>query len=121
MPNFDPGDVFAYVNASDRLAYIDGTDVVDKGTWSSSATYAYLDVVKYLNTLYVALQPNTNAAPTAVKDANWSSMAKVIGGQVAPESIDDYARILAYTALTTAWTNPVRRRLSTHWIPGWPS
>lgn len=77
MANFATGDVFAYINAADALSHLDGTDVVDRGTWAPATAYAALDAVKHLNSLYVALQTNTDATPAGVKDANWSPLVKV--------------------------------------------
>lgn len=77
MANILSGDVFAYVNASGQLSHLDGTDVIDRGTWSSVTAYSALDAVKHVGSLYVALQASTNAAPAGIKDDYWSPLVKV--------------------------------------------
>lgn len=122
MALFNLTDTFAYISLSDSIVRVDGTDVVDRGAWNSSATYGFRDVILYSGGLFVCLVANTNQPPTSIRDDFWSSLVKTTIGQGEITLDDVYAlatealstageaftiatagTLLAYQALQTAW------------------
>lgn len=96
-----------YLYADTNLVqhFVQGTELVDRGAWSSAATYAPLEVVQIGADQYVALQTNTNTLPTGVVDENWSTLVVVeeAAGSVVTAGSDYFARTLAEQALQVAY------------------
>lgn len=88
---------YLYVNTSLTQYFVQGSELVDKGPWSSSTFYAINDVVQIGVDQYVALAPNSNAYPTGIVDENWSTLVVVeeASGSVISAGSDAYARALA--------------------------
>lgn len=88
---------YLYVNTSLTQFFVQGSELVDKGPWSSSTFYAINDVVQIGVDQYVALTPNVNALPTGIVDENWSTLVVVeeATGSVISAGSDAYARALA--------------------------
>lgn len=98
---------YLYNDANLNPYYVLGSQLTDRGAWSSSAFYTLYDVIQIGIDQYVALQPNSNTPPTAIVDENWSSLVIVeeaSGSSVTNAGSDYYARYLATQALETAWT-----------------
>lgn len=99
---------YLYVNTNLTQFFVQGSELVDRGPWSSSAFYAVNDVIQIGVDQYVALQSNTNAYPTGIVDNNWSTLVIVeeqAGTSVSAGS-DAYARMTAEAAYfwgTTAY------------------
>jgi hypothetical protein len=99
---------YLYVNTSLTQFFVQGSELVDRGAWSSSAFYAINDVVQIGVDQYVALAANSNAAPTSIVDENWSTLVIVeeVSGSIINAGSDWYARDLAAQAYywgTTAY------------------
>jgi hypothetical protein len=95
---------YLYVDTSLTQYFIQGSQLVDQGPWSSSAFYNPLDVVQIGVDQYVALQANSNQPPTSIVDANWSALVIVEeqGGSVINAGSDYYARFMADAAFNLA-------------------
>jgi len=99
---------YLYVNTSLTQFFVQGSELVDRGAWSSSAFYAINEVVQIGVDQYVALTANSNTPPTSIVDENWSSLVIVYeqGGSFSSAGSDAYARALAEAAYywgTTAY------------------
>ena len=108
MALFLPNETFAYIDATEKIKHVDGTDVIDRGPWSGSIAYVPNDVVSFNNMLFVALAANFNMSPTSIVDENWSSLVRTTGEAQDITVSELYALIIqtgsvAYDALRTAW------------------
>ena len=101
MALFLPTDTFAYVDATEKIVRVDGTDVIDRGFWSGSMAYQPMDVVQFDNMLFVALAANFNMSPTAIVDDNWSSLVRFNEQQ--PEHTAEEAYQIAVAGSILAW------------------
>lgn len=87
-----------YLYADTGLAqhYVQGSELVDTGPWSSAAFYAPGEVAQIGVDQYYCLTANSNTPPTGVVDENWSSLVVVEEyGSVSSAGSDYYARYLA--------------------------
>src|SRR5512143_148854 len=97
--------LYSWADTNQITHYVLGSEVVDRGPWSSSITYAVGDVVQIGADQYYAIAPNTDMPPTGVLDENWSAFVVVEEFSVVVNAGSDYyARTLAQLALETAWT-----------------
>jgi len=96
---------YLYVDTNLTQYFIQGSQLLDQGPWSSSAFYNPLDVVQIGVDQYVALQANSNQPPTSIVDNNWSTLVVVeeVTGSVINAGSDYYARYLAEYALEVAF------------------
>jgi hypothetical protein len=97
---------YLYVDTNLIQHFVQGSELVDRGPWSSSAFYNPNEVVQIGVDQYVCLVANSNAPPTGIVDENWSTLVIVeeASGSVATAGSDYYARYTADLALQTAWT-----------------
>jgi len=95
---------YLYTDVNLNPFYVQGSQVTDRGPWSSLTSYAYPDVVQIGVDQYVAIAPNTNTPPSGIVDENWSALVVVEEqSSVVNAGSDYYARLLATLALETAW------------------
>lgn len=91
---------YLYADISLTQHYAQGVELVDRGPWSSSVSYAIGDVIQIGLNQYIALAANINTPPTAIIDETWSTLVVVEEQQVIPSSGSDYiARALGNEAL----------------------
>lgn len=97
---------YLYVDSSLNPYYVQGSQLVDRGAWSSAAFYNLHDVIQIGINQYIALQPNSNTPPTSIVDDNWSTLVVVEeqNGTSTSAGSDAYARALAEQALELAYT-----------------
>jgi len=94
---------YRYVTQTGVARYVQGEQLTDRGAWSALNFYDPSDVVQVGINQYIALQPNSNSAPSAIVDSNWSALVVVHEETVVPSAGSDYyARTLASSALSTA-------------------
>lgn len=67
---------YAYAGLDGTQAYIEGSEVLDRGTWSDAVTYAVNDVVSFGNALYIGLQTSLDVTPNT-DPAYWSGFVIV--------------------------------------------
>ena len=96
---------YLYVDTALNPYYVQGSQLTDRGPWSSSDFYNPPDVVQIGVDQYITLAANSNTPPTGIVDDNWSTLVVVeeAGSTVVNAGSDYYARTLAELALTTAW------------------
>ena len=95
---------YLYTDVNLNPYYVQGSQLTDRGPWSSLASYAPPDVVQIGVDQYYALAPNTNMPPSGIVDENWSTLVIVEeANTVVNAGSDYYARLLATLALETAW------------------
>lgn len=70
-------DQFAFIGTNNLIARVRGSDLVDRGAWSSVTTYAVNDVATVGGALYLALSSSLNVTPTPVKSASWSPLIRL--------------------------------------------
>lgn len=88
---------YLYVNSALTQFFIQGSELTDRGLWSSSTFYAVGDVVQIGVDQYIALTANVNTLPTGIVDENWSTLVVVeeVSGTTVSAGSDAYARALA--------------------------
>lgn len=74
-------DVYAYVNLSNLIARVRGSDLADRGAYDSGASYAVNDSVTYGGARYVALASVSGTAPPAA--GSWALLSKTAPPTVA--------------------------------------
>src|SRR5512139_2024835 len=97
---------YLYVDTNLTQYFVQGTELVDMGPWSSSAFYNPNEVVQIGVDQYICLVANSNTPPTGIVDENWSTLVVVeeVSGSVASAGSDYYARWLAGQAYSYAGT-----------------
>ena len=68
---------YLYTDVNLNPYYVQGSQLTDRGPWSSLASYAPPDVVQIGVDQYYALAPNTNMPPSGIVDENWSTLVIV--------------------------------------------
>ena len=95
---------YLYVDTNLTQYFVQGTELVDMGPWSSSAFYNPNEVVQIGVDQYICLTANSNTPPTGIVDENWSTLVIVeeVTGSVVNAGSDFYARYLAGEAYNLA-------------------
>lgn len=95
---------YLYVDTSLTQYYVQGSELVDTGAWSSLTFYNPNDVIQVGVDQYICLTANSNTAPTGIVDENWSTLVVVEegSGSVVTAGSDYYARYLAEQAYNLA-------------------
>jgi hypothetical protein len=120
---FYPTKEYAFIDTDGLIHAIDGDQLLDAGPWSAALFYDRYNVINYQTALYVALKQVSVYPPTAIVDANWSSLVDV-SGQIGALTLDIVyalalsASRLAETAVETAWTGTATANtaLQTAWV-----
>lgn len=96
---------YLYVDTNLTQYFVQGSELVDRGPWSSSAFYNPNEVIQIGVDQYICLVANSNTPPTGIVDENWSTLVVVeeVTGSVINAGSDYYARYLAEYALQVAF------------------
>ena len=95
---------YLYVDTNLTQYFVQGTELVDMGPWSSATFYNPNEVVQIGVDQYICLTANSNTPPTGIVDENWSTLVVVEeqSGSIVTSGSDYYARFLADAAFDLA-------------------
>jgi hypothetical protein len=108
---------YAYTDLNDVQVFVNTTDLIDSGVWSSVATYSFRNVVLYAGALYACLTANTNTPPSGNVSDEWSTLAVIRQG-VTPSGdfIENGTRVIF--SYHVAWgTNTGNNEISALSVP----
>ena len=69
-----PTTSYLYVDQHLNQFFIQGSLLTDRGPWIATAFYSPRNVVQVGIDQYIALKTNSNQKPSAIIDANWSTL-----------------------------------------------
>lgn len=99
------GATYLYIDTDLLQYYVQASELIDLGEWSSMVVYSRLQVVDYDGILYVALRTTSATPPSQPISEDWSMLVLVRGATTVVSAGSDWiARQLGLAALQMGWS-----------------